>query len=607
MGRLLLLLAGGALTSCSGGMEAIDARTRRLLMERSAQLDGDTAAPAPRTYPDVDLGRQRLSDTSPPSVNPPASSLEFSQASEDRNVALRLEEYTASALDFDSAPRLEIDLPAALRLAQSSSREYVAAEEDYVLAALRLLIERHRWSPRLFNDTSVAVTGSGDDGSFQTALRLINELRVTQRLPWGGDVAARWVTQATQDLRSRASEEYVQSSSLILDAGIPLLRGAGLVAREDLIQAERELVYAARDFERFRREFLVSVSNDFFRLLQQQARIDSQQQQIASQEQSLRRTRALVEAGELRAFQEAIAENGLRNAQSSLASLNQQYVLLLERFKVRLGLDPRTPVTVLPLEFDLPEPLASQAEAALAAVNYRLDLQNQRDRLDDARRAVLNARNNLLPDLNIDAAATIPTDPDRDVGRLDFSPGDANFSLGATFGLPLDRVIERAQLRQAMIGLARRERDYTRFRDNVIVDARAALREIELARFRLQLAERQVEIALRRQEEQRIDPAGVTAQEELDTSNDLLNARNERDAARTDLRSAVLDYLLQTGQLRVAPDGPFLPLPGMDAEPAADPVADDRREVEPIIGEPLPEDERAQQPPPAPPPPPGDG
>jgi outer membrane protein TolC len=66
----------------------------------------------------------------------------------------------------------------------------------------------------------------------------------------------------------------------VLSGDIPLLRGAGSVAREGLIQAERDLIYQSRSFERSRRTLLVSIARDYFNLLEQQAVIQNQMLQI---------------------------------------------------------------------------------------------------------------------------------------------------------------------------------------------------------------------------------------------------------------------------------------------------------------------------------------
>jgi hypothetical protein len=63
---------------------------------------------------------------------------------------------------------------------------------------------------------------------------------------------------------------------------------------------------------------------------------------------------------------------------------------------------------------------------------------------------------------------------------------------------------------------------------------------------------------------QKLNEAEVQPQEIVDTENDLLRAENARDAAQTALRTAILQYLLETDQLRVARDGTLQRLPGME-------------------------------------------
>jgi hypothetical protein len=55
---------------------------------------------------------------------------------------------------------------------------------------------------------------------------------------------------------------------------IPLLRGAGeFIAAESLTQAHRNLVYAVRDFEQYKRDFIVRIANSFLTVLQAGQRI----------------------------------------------------------------------------------------------------------------------------------------------------------------------------------------------------------------------------------------------------------------------------------------------------------------------------------------------
>ncbi len=556
-----LVAALGLSAGCDSGLRSIDRRTDALLRETNERLGRETRTPA-RQWPDPPSLSDRVGlDKRPGTNNPDADQLTFTVADETRDVAERLramQDEEAAAADA-----LVLDLPGALRQAQLTAREFLSAEEDYILAAIRLLIERHRWEPRLFATSTVGVSGGWDDGVPRSALNIVNELSARRQLPFGGEVAARWVWQAAEDLRSNVSGRYRQSSAIVLDGNIPLLRGAGWVAQESLIQSERNLVYAARDFEEFRRNLFVSIASDYFGLLQQLDGIESQEQQLRSFEALEARQKAWYDAGKLPEIDVNLAANNTLNARASLANRRESYVLALDRFKVRLGLPVRQAVVIKPFELTIPEPDVTMTAATELALSYRLDLQNQRDRLDDARRQVRVARNNLLPDLDLAAGVTFPTEEDAREGGMVYELDDTRYNASLTFGLPLDREIERLQLRAAMIAQQSAERAFARFRDEVILDARARVREIERARFNLVLAEKRVEITKRRAEEQEIRADEVDTQARVDTATDLLNAEQARDQARTDLRNSVLNYLLATGQLRVARDGTIVPLPGM--------------------------------------------
>ena len=197
-------------------------------------------------------------------------------------------------------------------------------------------------------------------------------------------------------------------------------------------------------------------------------------------------------------------------------------------------------------------------------MSNRLDLQNRRDQLADAYRAVHNARNDLLPDLNLDASATLPTDPNRDRAGLDFDFDEISFQAGVTFGLPLDREIERLNIRQAQIRLERARRSYDEFRDNVAIGVRGAVRGINSALFSLQIQERGIEVAEQRKASIDADPDRATSRDNAQAIDELLRVQDERDRAKRDLEVSILEYLRDTGQLRVNEEGSIQPLRGME-------------------------------------------
>ena len=561
---LCAVLAG--LSGCFGGMSAIDDRVDRLLDARNQQLSDASRTPGVDRTPPEDRDRDggRIPDT----VDPSVEDLRVSPASESRDVAARLDAFAADAAGGDDT--LELDLPGVFATANELSREMLNAEEEFILEAISLLIEQRRFEPRLFNTTNLNASRPSGVRTQQT-LSLMNQLGVTRQLGSGGQLAASWLVSASDDLRESFAGGYSQSSQLMLSADIPLLRGAGERARESLVQGERNLVYAARTFERFRREFLVSLARDYFALVQQQAQIRNQERQLESLKRLEEATAARVDAGRLEDFQRAIAGNRVLQARASLASQRERYILSIDRLKIRLGLPVETPIRILPFEFDVAEPDVTLESSTAAALEYRLDLQTTRDRVVDARRGVANARNDLLPDLDVTGSVTLPTDSGDDYGGLAFDSSEAGYSAGLELSLPLDRMDERARIRRAQIGAERSQRSYEQARDNVVLDARQAVRDLDLARFTLDLAEQQVLINERRLEGQQLNIDEVDPQTIVDTENDLLDAQNSRDQARTDLRVAILDFLLTSGQLRVDPEtGSLLPVPGLSITGARD-------------------------------------
>jgi outer membrane protein TolC len=545
------------LGSCAPTLDELDREVAALAGLRTSELGG-LRAPSRESGSAADQPSGVGTSKTLPTRNPTASELTLTSAAESRDVESRLAAFGKESLG--SAEPLEMDLDGVFRVSQISAREYLTREEDYLVAAISLLIERHQWSPRLFNDTTFGFASAGEQGRFDHAATIVNTLRATKRLPFGGEVEARWVTNWTENLRQRATGRYVQGSEVGVGISVPLLRGAGTAAEESLIQAERSLVYEARDFERFRREFLVSIASDYFSLLQFQAQIANQERQLTSLKTFAEGTAARVAAGRIREFERAIAENQVLTATSSLASQREGFILAVDRFKVRLGLPLERPLNIKPPAFDLPEPDQTLEAATAAALEYRLDLQNTRDQLDDAKRSVANAKNRLLPDLDLRGDVGVPTSSNEGVGGLYLDPEDLNWSASATLSLPLDRRAEGLALRQTVIRLQQAERALSRDLDIAAVEARGALRNVDLARFRLNLAERAVEINRKRLEEQQIKIDQVDPQQVVDTENDLLSAENARDDAVRDLRVAILNYLLASDQLRVAADGTLAPL-----------------------------------------------
>jgi outer membrane protein TolC len=226
-------------------------------------------------------------------------------------------------------------------------------------------------------------------------------------------------------------------------------------------------------------------------------------------------------------------------------------------------MDVNDKVRILPESIQLAPPSRSQDDAVTIALRLRLDVQTSRDRVDDLRRQVDLARNGLLPDLDLAGTITFPFANDGNDLGIDGSPDTVAFALGMQFNAPLDRVIERYQLRQAQIRLEQGIRVHRNTRDDVAVSVRSSVRNIERAQFSTHLQRRNVAIAENRRAALQAAPDRASTRDHTEAVNALRRAEDQYDRAARDLQVSILEYLNESGQLRVKPNGELQPLPGM--------------------------------------------
>lgn len=555
----LVLLAGCA----SQQLDEVTIRTDDLVRDRNRSLaDGVRPAPDLRTdeYPE---GRPfpdgPETDPTPGTRDPRAEELPFTPRTQAQNEAdAIIDRIRRLANAPDDAEPLTLDQ--SIAFAGTNAVEYTGAEQTYLLAALSVITAERLFEPRFFNDTSFTA-GQGLDPRYDAAMRAVNDFGVRQRLPYGGEVTARFIAEMTRSLDGATAGNGVESATFVLDGRIPLLQGAGEVAREPLIQAQRNLVYASRAFEVFRRDFLVAITTDYLDLVLQLNAIGNAERGVELNRQVEDRESALVAAGRQEPFQADLARQATLFALDDLAAQQEAYRLSLDRFKVRIGMDAERPIVIVPTELQLPLPDATQDDAVRLALDLRLDLQTARDQLEDSRRQIDLAENGMLPAL--DLVGNIRTNDPQLADGVNFDFSDSLYTAGINLSLPLDKVDESVALRAAQVRYAQAERQYGRTLDDAAVSVRRALREIDRARFSLLLQERNVDIARNRLASIDAAPDRATARDRTEAVSGLRNAEDSRARSARNLQVAILNYLNAAGLLRVADDGRLQPLPNM--------------------------------------------
>lgn len=438
--------------------------------------------------------------------------------------------------DLEPAAVREVDLLTALSLTAEHNRDYQTQREALFLAALSLSSVRHRydWIASSSLEGTYTHTPGDDLGSGKLQLGLTRLFKTGARVTVG--LTSNLLQYYTGDPR-RSSQ-----SLLNLDITQPLLRGAGAaVAAEDLTQAEREMVYAVRSFSRYQKTLAVEVASQYYRLLQQRDGVRNEYRNYRNLVQARARTEALSH-DRLPAFQVDQARQNELSARNSYVGAVATYQELLDAFKIKLGLPLGArlqlrdePLAELVRQGLPPVPIA-EPDAVALALKQRLDLLNDRDRFDDAKRKVAVRVDALRMGLDLSAGTTLESNPH---APGCFNGAQAQTYVGAKLDLPLDRLSERNAYREQLISFERQLRTLARSVDDVKEGVRGRLRDLAQARQKHAIQQRSVELALRR-----VESANVLLQAGRVEVRDLLEAQSALVAAQNALTTALVDYHL---------------------------------------------------------------
>jgi len=449
----------------------------------------------------------------------------------------------------------------ALAYSMRLAREVQDAKEALYIAALDLTLERHLWTPQFVTSVQTEFADYGQVRDFDRAMSVVSNAAVSQRLPYGGEVTARVINSLMRDLGVHTTSG--ETGNFILEANIPLFRGAGKVAYESRYVAERELIYAVRIYERFRRTFLVEVAADYFNLQGLKMAIANTYRSYQSRRNDWEKADFISRMGQSKDVFDALrAQDNFRDAEADLVSAKEQYATALDRFKISIGMPVDTLLDVLDQDADedakelddlLPD--VDVATAVDVAVRYRLDLLNAADQVDDTRRGVVVAKNRILPDLDAIGSVTLDTDPER-LNSASYNTERTTWRGGLELRLD-DRKTERNAYRGSLIAMRKAERDFERSEDTVRADVRRAVRQIDQQeKLRtiqtLKVDENELRLEAARAQ---FDLGKMTNRDVVEAENALLAARNSLARAITGYRNAILAFRRDTETLRVTDDG----------------------------------------------------
>ena len=500
---------------------------------------------------------------------------------------------------------IHLSLTDALQIAACNSRQYQAEKEQVFLAALDLDLEADGFR----NTFQAALDGQvrfqagqpvviNEDGATEPKTITNAESSALAEMSRQFKSGINIVGLIGLDLAALLTQDRVSSRGVFADASIsiPLLRGSGrFVVAEPLTQAQRNMVYAIYEFERFKRVFAVGIGSDYLAVLRQLDQIENERENYRGLISSTRRARRLADAGRLPEIQVDQARQDELRARNRWISTQQGYLRQLDTFKVSLGLPTDAAVELDRADLDrlssraqpllavagqddaqsaeIPSPDApielvepsrestgllamDDAEAIRLAMENRLDFRVELGRVHDAQRSVAVTADQLRADVTLLGSGSIGEgrslgSADRASSNLRFDKG--NYSTGLTIDLPLERTAERNRYRASLIAIERAVRNAQAQEDQIKLEVRNGQRRLLESREAITIQAEAVVVAGRRVKSTQLFLQAGRAQirDVLEAQESLVSAQNALTAALVSYRVAELELQRDLGLLQV--------------------------------------------------------
>lgn len=443
----------------------------------------------------------------------------------------------------------------AIELAANNSREYQTAKEALFTAALNLSSARYEIGGHVEPfSTTTAAWARESNGDTSSDVTTDNGIEITRLFRTGGRLTVNLLNSVMLYYSGKPELSFSRISATLAQ---PLWQGFGKnnPQVEELIQQERNMVYAVRDFSFFQDEFTLGIANDYFRMLQAKDNIRNRYTNYLSRVAATKRLEARAVDREPLSGVDRQRQAEL-SARISYVDAVSTYQGLLDVFKIRLGLPLSEKLLLDDRALDEVEAKGLVPAALDGTVAYRLALEKQLrtlnfiDQFEDSKRRVRLAADKLKPGLNLVGNARLDSEPPDDYAQFNADKVAANVAL--QLDLPLDRLPRANEYRLALIRFELALRTFTRRLDDLRNDIETGLRRLENRRLNYENQKIALALANRRVENETLSlEAGRSEVLNLiDAQDDQLSAQNEVTAAIVEHQLARLQLMLDIGALR---------------------------------------------------------
>lgn len=399
------------------------------------------------------------------------------------------------------------------------------------------------------------------------------DFSITQQLPTGGNLSAQVTSYKYDTNRNFQTINPRYGADLSFNLQQPLLQNFGLkMGRREILIAGNSMAATEESFKKSVQDLVYQVEDTYWNLVYYIQDLEVKKQSLKQAEQLLEKNRRAVEVGTMAPMEVINAQTSVAQREADILAAETQVKNQEDRLKTLLNLQAENPqaelINLVPSDEPDYQPTDISLESALAtAMDKRPDLNASRINLQNTELDLSFAKNQMLPELSLNAQYSSPgvsgdqlvylnNNPltgvviDRIPGGFSDSLQDAfgfkykNWTLGLTMNLPLNDVFSRAQLAQAQVNLEQARMQIENQQQQIYRDIKIAVRNVESNYKRIQAYKTAREFAEKQlaAEEEKLKVGLSTNFLVLQYQTDLANARS------SELR-AIIDYKLSLAQL----------------------------------------------------------
>ena len=238
------------------------------------------------------------------------------------------------------------------------------------------------------------------------------------------------------------------------------------------------------------------------------------------------------------------ADIQLNQARETLAVSRESYLDALDNLKILLALGMETKMDVTaPLEYKTLDP--DEAEAVRIALSNRVEIDQARDNIEEAKRRSRDAEHGILPALDLELSYRRYGE-DEDFGRS-ASFDRERWGVGLAAEGDIWRTREKAEYEKSLLSVQIQERNLTELLDDVQREVLMELRNLKKAARTISIQEDQI-----RQAEGKLELSRVKFAHGLANNFDLIESEGELLQAQTRLLAAVTQYIISTFRLKAS-------------------------------------------------------